>query len=348
MICLRRRNGKSDKHLGIKPVSSTRPRKRTTNGLIPAWVRRQPFQRFSYTPIKFYNPSDEMSIVKFYSPPKVHVDVLAKPLDNTDLVITRDRAVSSSHEPEKTPILSSKIERSRHHTSPNRSSKHDPRKQVFHEARPQPVVEARSRENKCCRSATPTGFVEARSRTCSEHEPNRSRHHIRNRAVSSSHEPDKTPISSSYTKSSGLVITRAREDTDLVIIYEIERSRHHTSPRRHRSRHHIRDRAVSSSHEPDKTNLVEARIREKSSQQSILLDETKESSRQVREKLSKAHSICGQDYVTCGSKVNNATQHHVSAASRQHNTYYRKKRSKTRDPLTESEEGVSQPSGSSL
>ncbi|CAA7042156.1 unnamed protein product [Microthlaspi erraticum] len=85
MICLRRRNGKSDKHLGIKPVSSTRPRKRTTNGLIPAWA---------------------------------HVDVLAKPLDNTDLVITRDRAVSSSHEPEKTPILSSKIERSRHHTSP--------------------------------------------------------------------------------------------------------------------------------------------------------------------------------------------------------------------------------------
>ncbi|CAA7038756.1 unnamed protein product [Microthlaspi erraticum] len=53
-------------------------------------------------------------------PPKrqAHVDVLAKPLDNTDLVITRDRAVSSSHEPEKTPILSSKIERSRHHTSP--------------------------------------------------------------------------------------------------------------------------------------------------------------------------------------------------------------------------------------
>ncbi|CAA7062210.1 unnamed protein product [Microthlaspi erraticum] len=31
-----------------------------------------------------------------------------------------------------------------------------------------------------------------------------------------------------------------------------------------------------------------------------------------------------------------------------HNTYYRKKRSETRDPLTESEEGVSQPSGSSL
>ncbi|CAA7017725.1 unnamed protein product [Microthlaspi erraticum] len=105
MICLRRRNGKSDKHLGIKPVSSTRPRKRTTNGLIPAWVRRQPFQR-------------------------AHVDVLAKPLDNTDLVITRDRAVSSSHEPEKTPILSSKIERSRHHTSPIKpvSPKRNPRK----------------------------------------------------------------------------------------------------------------------------------------------------------------------------------------------------------------------------
>ncbi|CAA7062207.1 unnamed protein product [Microthlaspi erraticum] len=324
MICLRRRNGKSDKHLGIKPVSSTRPRKRTTNGLIPAWVRRQPFQRYTST----FWPN----------------------LSTTP--------ISSSHE----------IERSRHHTSPRKqpiSSKHD--RARLPNATPTGFVEARSRENKCCRSATPTGFVEARSRenkccrsatptgrrstiekTCSEREPNRSRHHIRNRAVSSSHEPDKTPISSSYTKSSGLVITRAREDTDLVIIYEIERSRHHTSPRRHRSRHHIRDRAVSSSHEPDKTNLVEARIREKSSQQSILLDETKESSRQVREKLSKAHSICGQDYVTCGSKVNNATQHHVSAASRQHNTYYRKKRSKTRDPLTESEEGVSQPSGSSL
>ncbi|CAA7023835.1 unnamed protein product [Microthlaspi erraticum] len=77
----------------------------------------------------------------------------------------------------------------------------------------------------------------------------------RNRAVSSSHEPEKTLISSSYTKSSGLVITRAREDTDLVIIYEIERSRHHTSPRRHRSRHHIRNRAVSSSHEPEKTPI---------------------------------------------------------------------------------------------
>ncbi|CAA7024349.1 unnamed protein product [Microthlaspi erraticum] len=167
----------------------------------------------------------------------------------------RNRAVSSSHEPDKTPISSSytkssglvitraredtdlviiyEIERSRHHTSPIR---------------------------------------------------HRSRHHIRNRAVSSSHEPEKTPISSSYTKSSGLVITRAREDTDLVIIYEIERSRHHTSPRSRSSR--------------EKTNLVEARIREKSSQQSILLDETKESSRQVREKLSKAYSICGQDYVT--------------------------------------------------
>ncbi|CAA7017761.1 unnamed protein product [Microthlaspi erraticum] len=284
MICLRRRNGKSDKHLGIKPVSSTRPRKRTTNGLIPAWVRRQPFQRFSYTPIKFYNPSDEMSIVKFYSPPKAHVDVLAKPLDNTDLVITRDRAVSSSHEPEKTPILSSEIERSRHHTSPIKpiSSSNE--------------IE-RSRHHTSPKDTDLVIIYEIeRSRHHTSPRKHRSRHP--NRAVSSSHEPDKTPISSSYTKSSGLVITRARQDTDLVIIYEIERSRHHTSPRRHRSRHHIRNRAVSSSHEPDKTNLVEARIREKSSQQSILLDETKESSRQVREKLSKAHSICGQDYVT--------------------------------------------------
>ncbi|CAA7048575.1 unnamed protein product [Microthlaspi erraticum] len=297
MICLRRRNGKSDKHLGIKPVSSTRPRKRTTNGLIPAWVRRQPFQRY--------------------------VDVLAKPLDNTDLVITRDRAVSSSHEPDKTnrfrrstiprkQVLPKRDpNRFRRSTIPRKQvlPKRDPnrfrrstipRKQVLPKRDPNRFRRSTIPRKQVLPKRTPTGFVEARSRENSvpKRDPNRSRHHIRNRAVSSSHEPDKTPISSSYTKSSGLVITRARQDTDLVIIYEIERSRHHTSPRRHRSRHHIRDRAVSSSHEPDKTNLVEARIREKSSHQSILLDETKESSRQVREKLSKAHSICGQDYVT--------------------------------------------------
>ncbi|CAA7043632.1 unnamed protein product [Microthlaspi erraticum] len=275
MICLRRRNGKSDKHLGIKPVSSTRPRKRTTNGLIPAWVRRQPFQRYTST----FWPN----------------------LSTTP--------ISSSHE----------IERSRHHTSPRKHrSCHQIERSRHHT--PTGLAKARSEKNKTDHpSVTPTVssntiprkllpkrdpnrfrhlYEIERSRHHTSPIRHRSRHHIRNRAVSSSHEPDKTPISSSYTKSSGLVITRARQDTDLVIIYEIERSRHHTSPRRHRSRHHIRDRAVSSSHEPDKTNLVEARIREKSSQQSILLDETKESSRQVREKLSKAHSICGQDYVT--------------------------------------------------
>ncbi|CAA7059615.1 unnamed protein product [Microthlaspi erraticum] len=227
MICLRRRNGKSDKHLGIKPVSSTRPRKRTTYGLIPAWV---------------------------------HVDVLAKPLDNT---------ISSSH----------KIERSRHHTSPIKPTgfveARSRENKCCRSATPTGFVEARSRENKCCRSATPTGFVEARSREnkcCRSATPTgfvearsekTSVAEAQPQPVSSKHDFEKTsvaeaqpqPVSSSYTKSSGLVITRAREDTDLVIIYEIERSRHHTSPRRHRSRHHIRNRAVSSSHEPEKTPI---------------------------------------------------------------------------------------------
>ncbi|CAA7046916.1 unnamed protein product [Microthlaspi erraticum] len=216
MICLRRQNGKSDKHLGIKPVSSTRPRKRTTNGLIPAWVRRQPFQRFSYTPIKFYNPSDEMSIVKFYSPPKG----------------TRRRSGQTSRQ-----------HRSRHHTNRAVSSSHEPEK-------------------------------------------HRSRHHIRNRAVSSSHEPDKTPISSSYTKSSGLVITRAREDTDLVIIYEIERSRHHTSP----------------------IKPISSKLESEKNRHSNLFSLT-------RQKRFFHIKVLTRQY---GSKVNNATQHHVSAASRQH------------------------------
>ncbi|CAA7045279.1 unnamed protein product [Microthlaspi erraticum] len=169
----------------------------------------------------------------------------------------------------------------------------------------------------------------------------------RNRAVSSSHEPDKTPISSSYTKSSGLVITRAREDTDLVIIYEIERSRHHTSPIRHRSRHHIRNRAVSSSHEPEKTpisssytkssGLVITRAREDTDLVIIYeIERSRHHTSPIKPISSKLESeknrhsnlfsltrqkrffhikVLTRQY---GSKVNNATQHHVSAASRQH------------------------------
>ncbi|CAA7058386.1 unnamed protein product [Microthlaspi erraticum] len=239
MICLRRRNGKSDKHLGIKPVSSTRPRKRTTNGLIPAWVRRQPFQRYTST----FWPN----------------------LSTTP--------ISSSHE----------IERSRHHTSPRKPTgfvKHDPEKTVA-EARPQPVSSKHDPEK--------TSVAEARPQPVSSNtipRKHRSRHHIRNRAVSSSHEPDKTPISSSYTKSSGLVITRAREDTDLVIIYEIERSRHHTSP----------------------IKPISSKLESEKNRHSNLFSLT-------RQKRFFHIKVLTRQY---GSKVNNATQHHVSAASRQH------------------------------
>ncbi|CAA7028682.1 unnamed protein product [Microthlaspi erraticum] len=93
MICLRRRNGKSDKHLGIKPVSSTRPRKRTTNGLIPAWVRRQPFQRhtstfwpnLSTTPI---SSSHEIERSRHHTSPRKHRSCHPR---SSGLVITRAR-----------------------------------------------------------------------------------------------------------------------------------------------------------------------------------------------------------------------------------------------------------------
>ncbi|CAA7032653.1 unnamed protein product [Microthlaspi erraticum] len=224
-----------------------------------------------------------MSIVKFYLPSKVHVDALAKRLDEA---------------------------------------------------------------NKCRRSATPTGFVEARSRekqASPKRDPNLFRRRTiprkasvaeaRPQPVSSKHDPEKTGLAKApslretKTKVNGLIIheehnyfiiststkaiVKSEDLSSLTSIYQIREKQ--VSPKRdpnqfRRSTTPIsvaeaRPQSVSSKHDPN--NLVEARIREKSSQQSILLDETKESSRQVLTRL-------------YGSKVNNATQHHVSAASRQH------------------------------